>query len=135
MPEIIESVLGVLAAIAGFAIILYLAYLTTKFAGKRYAKGTGGGENLRLIESLPLGQDKYLMLAKAGDRLLLLGVTGQRIELISELDEESLKPEKEAAQPLSFKEILINNLSFGKNPVQQENPKEASSDEKQIEKE
>lgn len=135
MPEIVESILGVIAAIVGFAIILYFAYITTKVVGRRYGTSARTGSNLKLIESLPLGNDKNIMIVKAADKVLLLGVTAQHVELISELDEQTLEiPLTDSTVP-SFKEILKQNIGLTKNHMKKENPKEASSNEKQTEKE
>lgn len=134
MNGTVENILGVLAAIAGFALILYLAFITTRLIGKRYGTGTRGGKNLKLLESLPLGQDKYLMIARAGDRTMLLGVTAQKIELLTELDESTLELSASDDVPPTFAQVLKQNIGLGSKPPQ-EKPKEASTDEKKSENE
>ena len=130
MTSAAETIFGVLAAIVGFAIILYLAYISTKLLGKRYRAKGRCGDNLKLLESLPLGQDKYLMLARAGEKIFLLGVTQQRIDLISELDEQSLTLSEESAPAASFSEILRQNLplGFGKSDEKPDGHQETSKD-------
>ena len=54
-------------------------------AGKRRA--------LALVETLPLGRRKRLVLARASERLLLLGETEKGITLLMELGEEESLPE------------------------------------------
>lgn len=78
-----------------FIVILYLAYLTTKYIGKRYsAGGSAGGKNLKILDSMHLGQDKLLMIVKAGEKAVLMGVSKDHMEYICDVDESQLKFEE-----------------------------------------
>jgi len=69
-----------------FALVLFLAYFSSRFLGRRYQ--LGGGRYVRLIEQLPLGANRSLCLAEVSGRILLLGVTDHGISLLTALDPE-----------------------------------------------
>lgn len=69
-----------------FALVLFLAYFSSRLLGRRYQ--FGGGRYIRLIEQLPLGGNRSLWLAEVSDRVLLLGVTDHGITLLSALDRD-----------------------------------------------
>ena len=110
----IGSVLGVLIV---FAVILYLAYVATKLLGRRLSVRSGGNKNIKILESVSLGQNKTLLIVEAAGKTLLIGITSGQISLISELDGEKIKSESENAGETmefskAFKTVLENN--FGK---------------------
>lgn len=124
----IGSVLGVLI---GFAVILYLAYMAAKLMGKRLSLKSGGNKNIKILESVSLGQNKALMIVQAADKILLIGITAGEISLISELDGEKLKNESENASETmdfskAFKTVLENNFGkkFNKSKERQNDNKE-----------
>ena len=106
MPEVL-SALGMLIA---FVLILYLAYAATKWLGKRQMiQGGGLGKNIRLIDRYMLGQDKSLCIVEVGGRLMLIGVSGQHIEKICDLDPERIHF-TEKGSPASFSDIFQQTL-------------------------
>lgn len=82
----VSLVIGLL----GFVVIIFLALYTTKFIGKKYNFRNNKSKNLKLIETLTLGQDKCIIIVKATDKYLLLGVTSQNISVLQEINPESL---------------------------------------------
>ena len=88
--SIVGRIFTVIATLIIFVVILYLAYKTTKMLGKRYSLGNMGNKNLRIIDSMHVGQDKMLMIVKAGDKTVLVGVSKERIEYICDVDESNL---------------------------------------------
>lgn len=112
-------VITVLFTIVLFAAILYLAYLTTKFIGKKYSISSGmSGKNLKIIDSLSLAPDKVLMIVKAGGKTVLVGLSRDHMEYICDVDENELTiPEEGAAAPFSsdligaFKNVLSEKMS------------------------
>ena len=109
----IASVLGLLL---GFAAILFAAYWAARLAGTRYGGmprngRRPGGAGLEILERTPVGQDRYLLVARAGGKVLLLGCTPQNIRLLCELDPElyPLPPEGSSGdtpQRVSFADTL-----------------------------
>ena len=115
----IASVLGLLL---GFAAILAAAYWAARLAGTRYGGmsrnsrrtgGTGlaGLAGLEILERTAVGQDRCLLIARAGGKVLLLGSTPQSIRLLCELDPELFpQPTEEPSagypQRVSFADTL-----------------------------
>lgn len=78
--ELIRAVLILL-------LLIPLAYLATR----AYAKRThGGGRSgvLRIVEVVPLGTGRSLVLVDLAGHLLLLGVTAQQIQLLTEISSD-----------------------------------------------
>lgn len=103
MPwEEIGALLGMLAAVLG---VLVLAWLFTRHLAGR-TPGLGGflpGRNgkLRLLERMPLGREQSLVVVRAGEKVLLLGVTGREISLLRELSAEEAAAWDNEAQTVS----------------------------------
>lgn len=107
--ELFKSVLSVIVVLVMFIGILYLAYITTKFIGKRYSIKGKKYNNLTVIETAAVGPDRQLMIVKVAGKCLLLGATPQNISLICELDENRVSEEfadEVNGQPVSFSEAL-----------------------------
>lgn len=99
------------------AAIIGLAYWFTRYVAGRGGFGAFGplkaGEGLELLAQLPLGREQKLVLARVGERYLLLGVTASAISLLAELTEQEAALWREGAeQPTekretpSFREAL-----------------------------
>lgn len=109
-----------------FVLVLLLTYYTTRFvAGAK--KGSMSSGNMELLESLPLGAGKYLQLLRIGSRYVVVAVTKEHVELITELSsDEYIK--STAAEGGSFKEILLNRMKGGVGALKGENDKEGSDE-------
>lgn len=98
------------------AVVLGLAYWFTKHVvgrGRLGNLGVGGGTgNLRVLDQLALGKDQRLLVVRAGERFLLLGVTASGISTLAEFTPEEaeawLAAEKTHSEqcPPSFTEAL-----------------------------
>lgn len=113
----IGTLFGMLTAVV---VILLLAWLFTRYlAGRtpgavRFSRGRDGG--LRLLERMPLGREQYLAVVRAGERYLLLGVTGSQITLLRELsaeealawteEEPGVSPNGGPGAPTAFRDVL-----------------------------
>ncbi|MDR3592768.1 MAG: flagellar biosynthetic protein FliO [Negativicutes bacterium] len=67
-----------------FALVIGLAYFTSRFVGQRMGKSTAAGEN-RIILSLSLGPNRSLSVAEIAGKFLILGVTEHNINLLQEI--------------------------------------------------
>lgn len=70
-----------------FATVLALVGALTWVLRRRGMLGIGGGADrgrLEVLERKSLGKSSALVLARVGDRAVLLGVTGERIEMLCE---------------------------------------------------
>ena len=112
------SLLGILAVVV---LILYLAYVSTKWIGTHSMPGgtgtlraNGGAEQFRILAQLGVGRNERLVLVRLNERCYLLGVTEHRITLLRELEDDEaaqwLTQSENAPEVPSFMEILSRNL-------------------------
>ncbi|MBQ6844603.1 MAG: flagellar biosynthetic protein FliO [Agathobacter sp.] len=83
-----------------FIFVLAITYLTTRWIGK-YQQGQMNSKNLRMIETIPAGQNKHICLVKAGTEYLVVAIGKDEMHLLATLTEEQLTD-------LSFKEELLH---------------------------
>lgn len=119
--------LGVFYMLFWVAIILFLAFVTTRFVGQRYAKNLNG-KNIKIIETVSIGLDK-LHLVKIGNQFFLISSSGKNINFLSQVDSSNISvlPEGEtmnqqifdiggfSKQLDIFKKKLINKEAEKKN--------------------
>ena len=78
--------------VVSVVVIIGLAYWFTRYVAGRGGMGAfaplRAGEGLELLAQLPLGRDQRLVVAQAGERCFLLGVTASGISLLAEFTEE-----------------------------------------------
>lgn len=136
----IKLVLNAVLGLALFIGILYLAYISTKYIGKKYSINARGGKNLQIIETLSAGKDSRLVIAKAGNKILLLGMTAQNISLLKELDEDDIQladevaTEKNTGETMSFAEALKINVAkkFGKDTAPKNKTEVKNNDKENV---
>ncbi len=126
---LIGSVGSVLLALVGFILILYLAYFATKKIGKRMSVRGVGGKNIRIIDSVSIGQHGSIMLIMTAGKLLLAGITQNGMSLLSELDPSEIDIDEDSPQngTMDFSQALKKAIEqkFGKKA---KNSKENSED-------
>jgi flagellar protein FliO/FliZ len=94
-----ESFLQLIVTLLIFVFVLFITYLTTRWIGK-YQKGQMNSRNLRMIETIPAGQNKHICLLKAGTEYLVVAIGKDEIHSLATLTEEQLTD-------LSFKESSL----------------------------
>ena len=116
MPAGIWTPIGMLAAAA---LILVLAYWTTKWVASRGLGGfpaggmSGGSARFHVLGQIGLGRGERLVLVRLEDKCYLLGVTNGSITLLKELEGDEVKSwlaEEERNPAPSFLEILGESL-------------------------
>lgn len=100
-----------------FGLVLVLAWLTTRFVGQRMGSPMGGS-SLRVLQHIPAGRDRSIMLLEVGGRVYLLGITAHQVTLLDALDDPEVLERVlanvpaagelplTAALPRSFAEVL-----------------------------
>lgn len=93
MPQGVLSLLGMLATVA---IVLVLAYLCTRLIARQGLPGLPrangqAAENMALLWQHGVGKGERLVLVRVHSRCLLLGVTANQIQVLTELTEEEAK--------------------------------------------
>ena len=102
------TVIGTLIIFAG---ILYLAYISTKLLGKRFSLGNQGSKNMRVLESMPVGQDKMHFIVKVGEKTMLMGSSKDHMEYLCDLADSDLVFDSQTQQGGDFSQIFKNALS------------------------
>ena len=109
-----ESIFELIVVLVIFVGILFLTYYTTKWIAG-YQKGRMVNQNLELIETLKITNNKYVQIIRAGkDKYLVIGVGKDEISRLGELTEDEVKLLSEDASERkdTFHDILD---SFHKN--------------------
>ncbi len=97
-------------------LIIGLAYWFTRYVAGRGALGAfSGGRRMEVLDRMPLGRDQSVVLARVGERYLLLGAGTAGITLLAELTEEEAaawKPPETAAEEKKpgFKEAFLTMM-------------------------
>ena len=115
---LIGSVGSVLLALVGFILILYLAYFATKKIGKRMSVRGVGGKNIKIIDSVAVGQHGCIMLVMTAGKLLMIGATQNGMSLLAELDPNEIEMDDAAGQngTMEFSQALkkVIDQRYGK---------------------
>lgn len=90
VQSVAGQVLSIVMAVLGFGVVIVMAYISTKYAGKKLSLKNGGAGNIKIIDRVALGADKSLIIVQSAGKTMLIGVTAQHIEFISELDESMI---------------------------------------------
>jgi len=72
-----------------FVFIIVIAYITTKFIGKKSMLFTTG-KNLKIVDRISLGLDKSLYIIRLEDYFYLIAVAKQNIEFIDKLSKDEI---------------------------------------------
>lgn len=99
-------------------IIIYLSYLCSKYIGKG-ANANRCSRYMRVIDQIPVGQDRHLAIVQIGIKYFLVGIASGQVNVLSELQEEDLiqitLPEKLSGGEFgNFKDTLEKWKSLGK---------------------
>lgn len=106
----LQSLVQLIGALIIFAFVIGITYLTTKWMGG-FQKSRSNSKNLHIIETIGVGNNKYISIVEAGTEYLVVAVGKDEVHLLTKLTREQLKDfsfeqqEKKEAQE-SFAEIL-----------------------------
>ena len=105
-----HSLVQLIGALSIFAFVLGITYLTTRWMGG-FQKSRSNNKNLHIIETINVGNNKYISIVEAGTVYLVVSVGKDEVHLLTQLTREQLKDfsfehvgEKESQE--SFTEIL-----------------------------
>jgi flagellar protein FliO/FliZ len=103
----VENILQLVGIIIIFLIILAAAYAASVLVGKSQGKSYRNLErNMKLIETMRLGNGQFLQIVKIGSRYYVLSITKEHIELITEVTQEELNIADAADISVPFHDIL-----------------------------
>ncbi len=103
----IQSVFELLGLILIFVIVLVVCYYTTRFvAGRQLVQKKMG--NFEIVETFAISQNKYLQLIRMGNKYVVISVSKDSVNYITELEENEICqiPKSTSMSGKSFKEVL-----------------------------
>ena len=106
------SLLSLVWMLVCVLVIIVLAFLFTKYVAGRggMMRAVSGSEQFKALARLSLGREQNVVLVKAGEKYLLLGVTSSQITVLKELTQEEAEavyaPPPDQPTPPSFGEAL-----------------------------
>lgn len=127
MTQAIEAAASVILLLLGFVFVLVMAYWVTRQVGKRYGGGLLDTGRIKVLERMPLSQDRMLCIVQVAGKTLLVGITPHSMDTLCELDGDALPPLEPAPQAGSFKDVLGAMLSKVK-PTPSEEEKRRNGD-------
>lgn len=80
-----SAILSLLSGLFLFVVVLILAWLCTRWLGRRYSFFRQG-DRIQILEQKMLGPDRMLLIVRVDGRVWLLGSTNQNIVLLEELE-------------------------------------------------
>ncbi|MCL2047636.1 MAG: flagellar biosynthetic protein FliO [Defluviitaleaceae bacterium] len=80
---------SLLRFVAATGFVAFLAYYATRKIANANTIGQKS-KNVSVVETINLGGQAAVKLVKAGDKYLVLGVTKERVSLLSEIDKEHI---------------------------------------------
>jgi flagellar biogenesis protein FliO len=86
------------------------AYYASKLLGRTYSINAPSSGGMRIIDRMQLGRDRYLLIVEAGGKVLLLGVGGQRIDSLAELDKEKFDHQPASQGSTDFLSLFKNRI-------------------------
>lgn len=84
-----STIYGTLYFLFMSAVILGAAYYVTKYLARK-GLSSANNKNLKIVETIPLGIEKSLLLVKVGEQYLLLGNTQKGLTMLTAVDKEKL---------------------------------------------
>jgi len=110
--EGVKALLSILFALFMMGLVLFLAYYTTNWLGKKVALGgQSSSQNMKVLDRMLLMQDKSLLIVQVGNERFLLAVTKESVQLLHKLDENEVLTVKEDYEQNFvdvFKDMLKN---------------------------
>jgi flagellar protein FliO/FliZ len=108
-PDMLAAGLKMIASLGVvLAIIVALLYASRKLAARRL--DTGGGKRIQVLDNHYLGVKKTISLVRVPGKVLVLGITGDRITLLDTLDEETVRQHTPPETATSFGPIFSDRL-------------------------
>ena len=121
-----NSVLQFLTLLFIFIFIIGITFFTVRWMSK-IGQGQSKYSNIEVIETRRITNNKFLQIIKAGDKYLLISVGKDEINMISELNEDSLdlEPENSSEQNMSFSAILERARNLTKKNLNDEDKEQS----------
>lgn len=86
-----EILIQVLTFLFVFALVVAAAHLASRALAGGVGRPVAGGRLLRVVEVLPVGRDRLLVLVEVGDRYLLVGSAPGGVHLVQALEGDAAR--------------------------------------------
>ncbi|MCL1804937.1 MAG: flagellar biosynthetic protein FliO [Clostridiales bacterium] len=111
--------LAAFGSVVGVCVVMVLifvaAFYVTKLMGKHYSIQASFSKEMRVIDKLALGRDRFLLIVEAGEKVLLLGVSPQQIDTLAELDKDGFADLPPAQENMDFLSLLRSRIKKPEN--------------------
>ncbi len=108
-PDMISVGIKMIAALGTvLAMIFILLYGLRRLSGQRL--GNARGKRIEVVESHYLGVKKTISLVRVPGKVLVLGIAGDRINLLDRLDEDVVETAISPDAPAPFGSLLSGQL-------------------------
>jgi len=107
-----KDIFTILFSLIGVVFLIMLTYYGAKWLNKRVHLSTNGA--VKVLERVNLGPEKAIMIIAIGEKCMLLGVTQEHIDKISDLDKadvDKLLEEKKATEKPSLPQSFAASLA------------------------
>ena len=102
----VDSTAQFIAVLVIFVLILALTLFVTRWIA-RYQKGQWAGGNIEILETCPMGNGKYIQIARLGNTYVAMAVCKDTVTLLAELSEEQIEmPSEDDKKGINFKELF-----------------------------
>ena len=89
-----------------FVLVLGITALTTRWIAN-YQKQAGTNENIQVIETARIANNKFVQIIRTGEKYFVVAVCKDTVTMLGEISEGQLKKkEKTPVQSFSFREFL-----------------------------
>lgn len=124
-----DSYVQFITVLLVFVLVLVITALTTKWIAK-YQKQQCINENVQVIETTRLSNNKYIQIVRIGEKYMAIAVCKDTVTMLGEIPGEQLKMRTES-EAFHFKDFFDKAMKG--NEAAREEPKEKQShDEQQI---
>jgi flagellar protein FliO/FliZ len=89
LSSALGSFLQLIGVLIIFIVVLFITFYTTKWIGN-YQKTNLVNKNLQIVESIRVGNNKFIAIVKAGEAYLVVAVGKDEVTLLTQLTEEQL---------------------------------------------
>ena len=103
-----------------FVVVLGITAWTTKWIAN-YQKQQSVNENIQVIETTRIANNKYIQIIRAGGKYMAIAVCKDTVTMLGEIPEDSLKAMR-PVQNFGFKELL--DKAMNKKGTAREEPKD-----------
>ena len=103
-----------------FVVVLGITALTTRWIAN-YQKQQSMNENVQVIETTRIANNKYIQIIRAGGKYMAIAVCKDTVTMLGEIPEYTLK-ETKTVQGFNFKELL--DKAMNKKDAAREEPKD-----------